>query len=634
VTLYDTDLQPLELDLDLEELERAVRLTPRERFNRRFSKVGGWARQHTLDLFIVVGLLIVCGVVHAKGMYNSPARFDDEGTYTAYAWAVEFTHRLGHYTYWYAHPPLGWIQMAIWNSLTDAFARAPYAIAAGRELAFVCKLLSVALLYGLARRLGMTRVASTGAVLLFGLSPLAVYFTRTALLDNIVTPWLLAAFFLAAARKRTVRAAAGAAACFAIAVLSKETALLFGPALALLFWQFSDQRNRRFTGTIAMCTVTLMGLMYPLYAATKHELLDGPGHVSLQWAIKWQLFDRQGSGSIFDPLSTAHNVVHTWLILDPWLPLVSIAAVPLGLVFRRTRAVALAFAVQLLGLLRSGYLPYPFVIAMLPFAALTAAGVLDVIWQRAGVTLPWWGMSVRTLRGKVVLINRPSWSMQSPASLFPASRSWIRRQARRLLNRARFVQTMHLGRRLEPAVPPVRVALRGIVLVVVVGFIVSAQYPWRAGVHDLWHNDRDAGKATALAWLRGNVEPDQRVVVDDAYWVDLVRSGFDRDRVIWFTKLDVDSDVKLPKKDAWKAIDYVLLDHQDELSVHLNADGTASASTIQQFPTLGNAVRYSQVVARFGKGGDEVVIRRVQPELANTGTRSSSASRVGGSPPR
>lgn len=633
MTLYDTELQPLELDLDLEELERAVRLTPRERLDRRLSSITRWVRRNRLDIVVVVGLLVVCGVVHARGMYNSPARFDDEGTYTAYAWAVESTHRLGHYTYWYAHPPLGWIQMAIWNRLTDSFARLPYAIAAGRELAFVCKLASVVLLYGLARRLGMTRVASTGAVLLFGLSPLAVYFTRTALLDNIVTPWLLAAFFLAAAPRRTMVAAAGSAACFAIAVLSKETAVLFGPALALLFWQFSDRRNRRFTLTVAMCTVSLLGLMYPLYALTKNELLEGPGHVSLQWAITWQLFGRQGSGSIFDPLSTAHNVVHTWLILDPWLPIVSIGAVPLGLLFRRTRAVTLAFAIQLFSLLRSGYLPYPFVIAMIPFAALTAAGVLDVVWQRAAVTLPVWGRWLTGPWDTRIQFSRPSWTRNDSAAVFPASRSAVRRLLRRVAGRLRLRERARAGALIRSATVPARVAMRAVVLVVVIGVVVSANNPWTQGIRDLWHNDRDAGKATALAWLRGNVDPDQRVVVDDAFWVDLVRSGYDRDRVIWFTKLDVDSDVKLPKKDGWKSIDYVVLDHQDELSVHLNTDGTASRDTIQQFPTLGNAVRHSQVVARFGKFGDEVVIRRVQPELATVAKASGSKAPATGSNP-
>jgi dolichyl-phosphate-mannose--protein O-mannosyl transferase len=207
---YDLELAPL--DLDLEELERAVKPTFAERMaSRRQAAVDG-IRRNRVDLLILVALLALAGVVHAVGMDRSPARFDDEGTYTAYAWAVQYTGKLGHYTYWYAHPPLGWVQLAAWNWVTNAFAHAPYAVAAERQFMLLAKLVSVALLYGLALRLRMNRLFAVATVLLFALSPLAVYFTRTALLDNIVTPWLLAAFFLAASPRRSMGAAAGSAA--------------------------------------------------------------------------------------------------------------------------------------------------------------------------------------------------------------------------------------------------------------------------------------------------------------------------------------------------------------------------------------------------------------------------------------
>ena len=57
------------------------------------------------------------------GFGRAPQRVDDEGTYTAQAYAVEHFGELAHYTYWYDHPPLGWLQIAAWTSLTDAFDR-------------------------------------------------------------------------------------------------------------------------------------------------------------------------------------------------------------------------------------------------------------------------------------------------------------------------------------------------------------------------------------------------------------------------------------------------------------------------------------------------------------------------------
>ncbi len=562
---HPTELPPLDLDLDIEALERAVAPTAAERARAVRDRVRARLRLQWRDLALVSALVVLAGVVHARGMYGSPARFDDEGTYTAYAWAVQHLHRLAHYTYWYAHPPLGQLQMALYNVVTDAFDRLPYAVATGREFALVCKLVAVVLMFGLARRLGFARATATLAVLMFSLSPLAVYFQRTALLDNVVTPWLLAAFFFAASPRRSVGAAAASAACFAVAVLTKETALLFMPAVLLLFVGRTDRRNRRFTVTMFLATVSLLGLLYPLYAAIKNELFVGAHHVSLQGAVEWQLFQRTGSGSVFDPTSTAHHVVQTWVALDHWSCLVCLGAVVPGLLLTRTRPVALAFAVQVASLLRSGYLPYPFVIAMIPFAVLTVAGVVDVLWRFSRV-------SERLQRGAVAQHHEESTT----------------------------------GIVLRGAVGAC--AVSG-----VVAFALLVAGPWRFGLRDLWTHDRDAGKAAALSWLESNSRPNDVLVVDDAFWVDLVRHGHPARKVIWFTKLDVDKDVALPAHDAWRSIDYVVIDHQDALSVHLNDDLSPSPQTLTEFPTLGTAISHGRIVAAFGAPEDRVMVWRVLP---------------------
>ncbi len=650
--IYDTGLRPLDLDIDseLREIERVSFGGPQARFTYHRQRARTWLLANWLDLVLIVDLLCLVGIVHAIGMYHSPARFDDEGTYTAYAWAVQNLHKLGHYTYWYAHPPLGWIQIAGWTTLTRGFQRAPYAVAATREFMLVCQLVSSLLLYLLARRLRFTRVGAAGAVLMFGLSPLAVYFQRAALLDNIVTPWLLASFWLAASPRRSLRAAAGSAACFAVAVLTKETALLFLPALALLFWQHLDRRNRRFAMTMFGSTLAVIGVMYPLYALIKNEFFEGSNHVSLIWAIKWQLFDRVGSGSIFDPKSTAHTVVHSWFVLDPWLPKVVLLLAPLGLAFRRTRAISLAFAIQAAELLRSGYLPYPFVVAMIPFGALLTAGVFDEIWRRTRVRRLILGdnhlgtpradtadvlggtLSVRQDVGRQ-RSPRKGWRHRTRLLITPilSAARWVARGPHPSKGYVRGFQksSKRRGRVVASwanALCRVTVALA--VLATVGGLAVRMSPSYRAGLNDLQRADRDAGKRLALAWLERNVQLDERMVVDDSLWVDLVRHGFAQDQVIWFTKLDVDRDVRLPKRRAWAAINYITLDHQDELSVHLNNDGTPSPATLAEYPTLGNAVRYSTVVGRFGSGGDQVTIRRVEPSLEQSKGHSGAEARA------
>jgi hypothetical protein len=54
---------------------------------------------------------------------------------------------------------------------------------------------------------------------------------------------------------------------------------------------------------------------------------------------------------------------------------------PIALLRRATRAVALAFVIGALMVLRPGYLPAMYVIALLPFAALIVAGTADGLWR-------------------------------------------------------------------------------------------------------------------------------------------------------------------------------------------------------------------------------------------------------------
>ena len=347
----------------------------------------GWspveqAWEHRTSLLLLVVLLALVAVVAATGMTHAPQRSDDEGTYVAQAWAVQHWRTLGHYTYWYDHPPLGWLLIAAWTTLTGAFARAASAVAAGREFMLVLQLASAALLFVLARRLGLRRPAAAAAVLLFALSPLALGFHRAVYLDNVATPFLLAAFVLALSPARRLAAHAGAGLCFAAAVLCKETSLLLAPALLWQYWQVSDRRTRRYSLTVAASLFVLPCAAYLLYATLRGELLPGPGHVSLLEAVGFQLGGRAPSSSPFDPGSAARGTIRSWLGLDPWLLAAAVVLVPAGLAIRRLRPVTAAFAILAAMTLRPGYLPVPLVIGMLPFASLLVAGVADHAWGR------------------------------------------------------------------------------------------------------------------------------------------------------------------------------------------------------------------------------------------------------------
>jgi Dolichyl-phosphate-mannose-protein mannosyltransferase len=291
----------------------------------------GRVRAHRASLAVLLGLLVVVAVVHAIGMDQAPQRVDDEGTYVAQAWAVQHWHTLAHYTYWYDHPPLGWMLMAAWTAMTGAFSRASTAVSAGREFMLVIQIVSAGLLYVLARRLGLRRPAAAGAVLLFALSPLALSFHRAVYLDNVAIPFILAAFLLVLSPSHRLAAHAGAGLCFAAAVLAKETSLLLLPALMWQYWQVNDRRTRRYSLAAAASLFALLVVTYPLYALLRGELLPGPSHVSLFDAIRFQLTGRASGGSPLNPDSVNRHTLSLWLGMDPWLLIGATVLVPAGL---------------------------------------------------------------------------------------------------------------------------------------------------------------------------------------------------------------------------------------------------------------------------------------------------------------
>jgi hypothetical protein len=388
-----TALRPLDFrTARLDDVDVVVRLG-------LLARIRGWLSVHAHSTLLLAVLLPAVGVLHAWNMYRYPGITvnDDEGTYVSQAWAIQAWHQLGHYTYWYDHPPLGWLQISGYAALTDAWSRAPYSVAAGREFMLVVDLVTSALVYVLARRLRFSRVGAAGAVVLFAASPVSLHLHRMVWLDNIGTMWVLAALALVASPRRSLAAAVGGAACLTVAVLTKETLLVLAPVVLALLWRCSDVRTRRYR-VAAFCALLAAGtLFYPLYAVVKNEFLEGPGHVSMLWAIKWQLFLRDGNGPFFTPGSGAAGIVQAWLQLDPWLLFAGLALAVPTLFVARLRLLAIALLLQAALLLRSGYLPQAYVIAMLPFAALVAAGFADHViratarrsaWAASGVALP------------------------------------------------------------------------------------------------------------------------------------------------------------------------------------------------------------------------------------------------------
>ena len=238
-----------------------------------------------------IGALVVAavGAVHAVNMTAAPGRTTDEGALVARAWLLGDSGFLGRSTDWYDHPPLGWLLVGAWTSLTSAFDRAPTAVGAGRELMLVAYVAGAGLLWVLGRRLGLDRWATAVALAVFGLAPIAVDLHRQVLLDNLAVPLVLAAFALAGNPRRPLVAYAASGACLAAAVLTKETSLVFVPLLAWQHARSSLPSTRRYGLVVGGTLFVLVCAAYLVPVAVAGELTAGDGHAGLLDGVGYRL---------------------------------------------------------------------------------------------------------------------------------------------------------------------------------------------------------------------------------------------------------------------------------------------------------------------------------------------------------
>ena len=490
-----------------------------------------WARANQRDLVALAATVVPLTVVHAWGMARFPAFFDDEGAYVSQAFAVDKLHALAPYTYWYDHPPLGWILLGAWAKLVPVFSSTSFAIGAARTFILLVFAISAALLYGVARRLSLGPGMSALAVALFGLSPLALDYQRMVLLDNMAVPWLLAAFFFALSPRRRMAAYAGSAVCFAFAILTKETFLLFLPALALAIWATCSRSTRRFALTVFSTLFACVAAFYPLFALLRGELFKGSSHTSLMYGIHFQL-TRKGSGSVFVAHSPSRELVDAWLKLDPILLTGAVVLIPVLLAVRRVRWIGFALAVPVLMALRPGsYLPAMYLVGLLPFAALgLAATASEAAAASRTVTRP---QAVRAVLAAVAVLL-----VAVPAGV--AAPLWIKKDASML------------------------------------------------------HTNDASSDEKAVAWLTAHVPRSSRILVDATIWTDLVDRGFDRHRVVWFYKLDLDPTYRMP----WWRFDYVV--RSDLFAGNLN-----------WLPRSRAVYDHSRIVASFLTPDGRIEVRRV-----------------------
>ena len=259
-------------------------------------------------------------------LFEYPLYSTDEGTYMERAWAVIRLGGLAPVTYIYDHAPAGWLFIAGWvYVLPHQFEAFGNALNTGRVLMLLLHLASVFFLFEIARKLSGGLLAPVIATFFFNFSPLAIYYEREVLLDNIMVFWVLLSIYLLLRRETRVFTGMWSGLAFGISVVSKENAIFFAPTIFyLLAHRTKGDPDRRFAMMLWLVAASAPVAFYVLFATLKGELfptgldfnLNQPQteHVSLLYELWDQIHRNQGT--LFSHGSFLYTA---WLPKDPFL---------------------------------------------------------------------------------------------------------------------------------------------------------------------------------------------------------------------------------------------------------------------------------------------------------------------------
>jgi 4-amino-4-deoxy-L-arabinose transferase-like glycosyltransferase len=424
-------------------------------------------------------------LTHGYHLFVYPLYITDEGIYMEQAWAVLREGALSPYTYFYDHAPAGWLMIAAWVAiLPHQFEAFGDAINSGRVLMLLVHIASVYLLFQVTTRLSRSTVAAVIATFFFNFSPLAIFYQRMVLLDNLMVFWVLLSLYLATSEGHEVFMPLLSGLTLGVGVLTKENAIFFLPSIAyLLYRKVRTRRSFRFGLSFWYVMFGAIVSMYLLFATLKNELfptnfdfdLSNPpaDHVSLLFEMWFQLHRSQGT--IFDPTSLAYQFsVGTWLPKDSFILVAGTVATAVNLVLGwRSRArdpgtlvIAGLGAGYLFYLIRGSVMLQFYVVPLIPFVAMNIA-ILGV-----------------RLLIKVVGSSRLS--------------------ARSVMAQTAIVATCFVA-----------------LLSPLGGYFLDHDASGKIVAHDLYKLPQTFMETEQIAFIRQNIPPDARIICDDDIWVDL-----------------------------------------------------------------------------------------------------------------
>ena len=341
---------------------------------------------------LVLGALVIGALLlHGYNMFGYPLYYGDEGIYMEQAYAVLKLGRLAFYTYFYDHSPVGWLQLAAWSKLIGGFHTFGTAIDGGRVLMLLFHVATLVVLFRMTLQLTANTFIATATGLLFTLSPLSLHFGRLVMLDNIMGFWVLLAITLLLNYNGNILRLLSSGFCFAVAVLSKENAIVLLPGFIYGLWLLINRDHARFARAAWVFAAISTISTYFLFAMLKNELFPSSEHVSLIGSLLWQS-SRKGGPAWEQSSEFYRTVTGEWLSRDFWLLGLGVAATLWNLIHcdPKGRFVGLLSLLMIVSIARGGPV-YPFYIPpMLPLLALNIGLVINNLanWVRVPALLP------------------------------------------------------------------------------------------------------------------------------------------------------------------------------------------------------------------------------------------------------
>ena len=510
-------------------------------------------REHLVIIFI----LVFSALTHGYNMFHFPYYENDEGTYMSQAWSILTQGRIAPYTYWYDHAPAGWILIALWVKLTGGFFTFGSSINSGRVLMLIIHVLTSFLLYKIAKKLSNNQLAGIIAVIIFSLSPLAVYFQRRVLLDNIMTFWIFVSLYFLLFSKQKLTSFFLSALAFGLAVLTKENAIFFLPPLLYVLNKKTqnDQKTFAFLSWIII-SFSLIST-YFLYALLKDELfppdfLGSSGdHVSLLGTLKTQL-TRGNELPFWNRESEFYNNFQTWLSKDSVTIISGAVATALSLIlsikYKYLRIPVLFSLFFWFFLLRGKLVIEFYIIPLIPFLSLNT-GILTTL-----------------LVQKVSFKNRYVYNLMA----LPLIGS-----------------SLYL---------PIRESLKQ------------------------FTKDETSPQIQAIDWIKNNLNENDYIAIDDYSYVDLHAQRFPGDKVFknadWFWKIYYDPEVRYGKyNEDWKKVEYIALSHEILKQMGLGTqDFIENAFINSQEVITWKKDTYLDIDNKISTNGDWIAIYKLKDE--------------------